>query len=330
MLSLSDKRVILISPRFFGYDLVIQRSLIDSGAEVERLVDRPFENAFSKAVTKLFTRLIGKVLEQYYFSKIDKLSMCADYILVINGQTLSRSVLLYLKEKNPNAKFILYMWDSIENRPGIIHNFDLFDEKFSFDKKSAKRFGLKFRPLFYENGEKSEVVECDGGGYVMSFIGTAHSDRYAIIKSLSQKYSGQVFFWYMYLQAPWVFWWYKLSNPAYVGARKNEFHYHPLTSQEMKTVLSQSDVIVDIENSMQVGLTIRTFDIMKAGKKMITTNQDVLNYDFYLFGNVHVIDRLDPSVPEEFMSRMFTPYSSEILYFYSIDGWIEDVLGLKV
>jgi hypothetical protein len=330
MPNLSQKKVILISPRFFDYDMVIERALINAGADVQRLVDRPFENAFTKAATKLFARLVGKILEPYYFSKIGKLPMYADYVLVINGQTLSRRVLLKLKSKNPNAKFLLYMWDSIENRPGIIRNFDLYDEKYSFDKKSAKRFGLTFRPLFYENAEKSEVTEYVGDRYAMSFIGTAHSDRYAIIKSLSLKYSGRNFFWYMYLQAPWVFWWYRLTNSAYVGARKNEFCYAPLPSHEMKKALSLSDVIVDIENARQVGLTIRTFDIMKSGKKMITTNQDVVNYDFYLFGNIHVIDRLDPSVPDEFMNRKFTPYNAELLYFYSIDGWIEDVLGLNV
>lgn len=329
MVNLKSKNVVFIAPEFFGYDLIIEQALSDSGASVYRLVDRPFSGSVYKAITKLMGRIIGKILDNYYLCKLKQMNVSADYVLVINGQTISRAFLLNLKSKNPSAKFILYMWDSLENRPDIVHNFDVYDEKYSFDRRSAKRFGLKFRPLFYGGLNKNETMKDDADRYLMSFVGTAHSDRYAIVSSLRKKFSHRDCFWYLYLQAQWVYWWYRLSNSTFAGAKKNEFMYSPMSSFEMRNVFNNSEIIVDIEHTSQTGLTIRTFDIMRSGKKMVTTNKDIVNYDFYKYGNVYLIDRDFPSIPDDFINRKFSPYSEDIIRFYSVYGWIEDVFNLN-
>ena len=61
---------------------------------------------------------------------------------------------------------------------------------------------------------------------------------------------------------------------------------------------------------------------------MVTTNKDIINYDFYGYGNIFLIDRDSPAVPEEFINRPFSPYSKDIIKFYSVDAWIKDVLSL--
>ena len=87
-----------------------------------------------------------------------------------------------------------------------------------------------------------------------------------------------------------------------------------------------SEIIIDIEHPDQSGLTIRTLEVLAAGKKLVTTNRDVINYDFYQYGNVYVIDRLNPKVPQDFIKKPFNPYPSSILNSYSIDNWLVDVL----
>jgi hypothetical protein len=66
---------------------------------------------------------------------------------------------------------------------------------------------------------------------------------------------------------------------------------------------------------------------MSAQKKMVTTNKDVINYDFYKFGNIFILDRNNPNISEDFINRRFNPYTQEILDYYSIDGWLEEVMN---
>ncbi len=328
MFEFGSKNVVFIAPDFFGYDLIIEKALSDSGANVYRLVDRPFSGAIYKAISKFFGNIVSKILENYYLSKLNKHNVSADYVLVINGQTLSRKTLLTLKSENPNAKFILYLWDSLKNRPTIIRNLDIYDEKFSFDREDSQKYGLKFRALFYGDSEENETLNHKSDRYLMSFVGTAHSDRYAIVSALKPNFKDHDCFWYLYLQASWVYWWYKITNSAFSGAMKNDFMYSSLQYSEMRRVFNQSEIIVDIEHESQVGLTIRTFECMHSGKKMVTTNKDIINYDFYRYGNIFLIDRDSPAVPEEFINRPFSPYSKDVIKFYSVDTWIKDVLSL--
>jgi len=320
-MKLKGKKVVFIAPEFFGYDLAIERALERRGAEVFRLKDRPFINPFFKAITVLFTRPVRILLNHYYNLKINNIPYNCDLVLVINGQTISRNVLLKLKERNQKAKFVLYMWDSLKNRSTVRDNCDLFDSRSSFEKENTRLF--KFRPLFFEPKENNKVYE---NIYLLSFIGTAHSDRFAVISKIKNAINSQSCFWYLYLQARWVFYWYKLIRSDVSHAKINDFKFKPISNSDAHDVFMSSKIIVDVEHPMQKGLTSRTLEVLGAGKKLVTTNNDVKNYDFYQYGNVCVIDRNNPKISQEFIESEFNPYPSNIINFYSVDGWLNDVL----
>lgn len=42
-----------MAPRFFGYEKEIEDQLISRGAEVDFVLDRPFDTPFMKAITKV-------------------------------------------------------------------------------------------------------------------------------------------------------------------------------------------------------------------------------------------------------------------------------------
>ena len=64
-------------------------------------------------------------------------------------------------------------------------------------------------------------------------------------------------------------------------ARYGEFHYVPLKGKEMDDVYESSRCVLDSAQAGQLGLTIRVLEALGAKKKLITTNEDVVNYDFY-------------------------------------------------
>ena len=60
-------------------------------------------------------------------------------------------------------------------------------------------------------------------------------------------------------------------------------------------VVRSSRAVLDIQHFKQTGLTMRTLETLGAGKKLITTNPDVKEYDFYDEGRVMTIDRANPA-----------------------------------
>jgi hypothetical protein len=318
----------LIAPRFFGYERDIRGEIERRGAIVDWLPDRPFDTPLMTALTKLKAEWVQPAADRLYDRLLDQFGATSyDYILVVNGQTLSRWMLSRLRSSFPTAQTILYMWDSIDNRRTVRNNLPLFDTTFSFDPQCSATHGMQLRPLFFAKGFEQSDLDVS---YQVSFIGTAHTDRYAVVNELRKGLPDDIpAYWYLYLQAPWVFEFYRATKPFMRQARRDEFNYVPLDKATVQSVFARSKAILDIEHPNQRGLTMRTFETMGARKKLITTNALITNYDFYRIGNVCVIDRRAPKVPPEFLASPFVPYPEDLLYRYSLEGWVDEVLGLE-
>lgn len=326
--SLANKKVLYVAPRFFGYESEIKDELVRRGAEVDFLLDRPFDSPFLKAITRLRRKWVIGAADRYYQTELKKLgSKDYDLIFVVSGQTLSRETLASWREMFPKAEFLLYMWDSFANRQWAIANLEYFDHKFSFDRNDSEKFGLHFRPLFFSPGfevEQKKAPELD-----ISFIGTAHSDRYSVVSKVNEVVGSNLRkYWYLYLQAKWVYWAYLLINRTFRGAKLSDFSFQPLTKENVQEIFTSSKAILDIEHPKQTGLTMRTLETFGARKKLVTTNQNVKQYDFYLPENICVIDRNSPSIPPSFFQTPYRAVSAEIYQRYRLEGWMDEMLAV--
>lgn len=328
MKRLDGQRVLLVAPRFFGYEREIRSEIERRGAVVDWLPDRPFDTPLMTALTRHKPQWVLPSADRLYQRLLLQLGATRyDTILVVNGQTLSHKMLSTLRNSFPAAKFVLYMWDSIENRRGVVGNLPLFDATYSFDPQNAREYGMRQRPLFFSKG--FERPPCADFDYHLSFVGTAHTDRYAVVSSLKRNLPPELrAYWYLYLQAPWVYHAYRVSNPGMRQARRDEFQYTPLDKSVLQSVFSRSLAIVDIEHPQQRGLTMRTFETMGAHKKLVTTNAQVRDYEFFNKDNICVVDRAFPQIPNAFLDSPFMPLLPEVYRRYSIEGWVDEVLSL--
>ena len=329
MNALFGRRVLLFAPRFFGYDRDIADELRRRGAEVDLLPDRPFESASMKAVARFLRSAAVVAAERFYRRELARLARSTyDLIFVVNGQTLSGAFLAFLRAEFPRAKFVLYIWDSFDNRRSIVANLKFFDDCSSFDRAGAAHYGLRFRPLFFSpEFERGADKDFD---HHLSFVGTAHTDRFATISRISSSLKPCYrFYWYLYLQAPWVYYAYWVTNPSFRRAKIGDFHFIPLTRGEVQKVFFGSRAILDVEHPRQTGLTIRTLETMGASRKLITTNSRVREYDFFLPENVCVIDRHDVRIPDSFLEAPYRPIDPRIYKKYSLAGWIDEILDCR-
>jgi hypothetical protein len=326
--NLVGKRVLFIAPRFFSYEKDIIAALLRSGAEVDWLPDRPFDSPFMTAVTRFQPSLILPAAYRFYKKMMADFGRSHyDFVLVLNGQTLPKKLLIEWRAQFPCARFILYMWDSLENRDSVRANLDQFDECLSFDPGAVEKYGMILRPLYFVPGfEAVRDAKCD---YGISFIGTAHTDRYEIVSKIDAGLPLHTSrYWYLFLQAKWVYHAYRRTNKAYKSAPLSDFQFAPLQRSTVQEKFRQSMSILDIEHPSQTGLTMRTFETLGAQKKLVTTNSSVRYYPFFDPNNIHIIDRHSPIVPEDFIKSPYRPIAPELYFKYSIDGWVNDVMGL--
>lgn len=328
MISLKNKSILLFSPAFFGYEKAIKKRLLDLGAKVDFFDERPANTFWSKAFIRLYPQILHLYIARYYKSIYDLVrNNNYDYIFVINIEAMPKSFLNKMRENFPNAKFILYMWDSIHNKKNTINYLSCFDKVLSFDKNDCiENPFIIFRPLFFLN-EYTNISKFQNYKYDLSFIGTAHSDRYMLLEKIRMlpNVTGRNCYFYLYLQDWKLFFLYKIKSPTFRKANFRDFNYVPLTKKELMSLIKDSRIIIDIQHPKQVGLTIRTIEMLGAHRKLITTNAAIKNYDFYNPNNILVIDRENPEIPDWFFYTDYEQVDQAIYYKYSLNGWLNDI-----
>ena len=131
----------------------------------------------------------------------------------------------------------------------------------------------------------------------------------------------------MYLPHKLVYFYNKVTNPAFKHTKINDFAYEKLSFEKVYEIYDKSKTVLDIESITQTGLTMRTLEIIGLHKKLITTNPDIVNYNFYNENNIQLLDRNHPKVDEEFINRQYLELEPSIYKQYSLESWIQNVLS---
>lgn len=325
-------RVLLIMPSFFNYPDVIIHTLDSMGIECDRFNDRPSDNPVVKAAVRLhegsLSFFVDKMVEEI-------VSACRrreyDTVLIISGQSLSFSGkhIRILRDSMPNAQFVLYQWDSLANYPRMIKLLDLFDRCFSFDPDDCKKYGLSFLPLFYHNGYGSirKSLDRNTNDYDLTFIGTAHPKKHQFLKEIVANgcFDINKCYLYEYLPSRLVYVRHKVLEDCFKADSMCSFHYKPLGPEDTEFVIARSKVILDSPQANQRGLTMRTIECLGAGKKLITTNDNVMQYDFYSERNIYVY-KGDFDLSHPFFTTDYEEIDRAILEAYSLNTWLKTVL----
>ncbi|MDB4417781.1 hypothetical protein N9262_00860 [Akkermansiaceae bacterium] len=322
---IKDKRILYIGPKFFGYEVEIQKTLRALGGKVDFFDDRPKNTFCVRVLIRLKLKIVvAPIINKYYKNVYKRVSKKKyDYVFVISPETLDYKKTLKLKKIQPDSKFILYMWDSFSNKNSF-NTVRLFDQIISFDSKDAKKYDLKFLPLFYIKDYGGVRKKVGKHQYDLCIIATAHSDRYSVAKKLrtQMRAQGLTMFTYFYLPSKIMYWVRKLFFQRYSYGGIEDFSFTSLSQKKIVKIIEQSKVILDINHPLQDGLTSRCIESLGAGRKLITTNPDIKNYNFYNENNIRIIDRKDPIIDAAFFEIPYIKPENEIHREYSIEKWL--------
>lgn len=320
MIDLKGKKILLIGIGFYDYEDEIKRKLISYGAVV---------SYFSSSYNSIFKRLLDRLhlffgeqyLSRHYLLKlISNLDGGADFVIIIKAENFMQVHIDELKKKNPNAKFLLYLWDSLErlyNKKLLLNN---FKNIVTFDRLDSIKYGLAFRPLFYR--EKNEI-KLNDIEYDVSFVGFDHSNRYPIISKIKRQLENAGKKYKIVL----VNGKFSIFIGRYITHRiKKEdiaiFKNENISYLQYMKIMGKSQAIIDISHPKQSGLTMRTIEVICNGKKLITTNKDIENYGLPK-DSYYIIDSANPVLGVDFFSQ---PKTNPIdTTKYSLDFFINEL-----
>lgn len=319
---LQGKKVLFFSWPFYQYPEKIKNKLIELGGDV---------TYYSSASTNNFLKL--RFLEHFedlrksYFKRIlDEVSKKQfDYVFMINAAIFPEYFLKDLNRICEKSCKLLYSWDSIAVYPAAKKLHKYFDYIYSFDSEDTKNHDyIKFLPLFYcddmFDGRKENTFKYD-----FSFIGFGHTDRYHFIQAI-KKFANEnnySYFFKLYLPSKIHFIRGKYFKGIFKDAQINEFVYKPVPLEITKEITLNSKIVVDIELSNQSGLTMRTIETHGMRKKLITTNKNIREYDFYNENNICIVDRQNPVPTKSFVESDYIPLLDNLYEKYTLSHWLK-------
>lgn len=313
------KSVLIFCPTFFGYEHRIENAFRDAGFDVSLYDERPNNGFVCKTALRLNLGFYKPVVTKYVKGIIEENSHKSfDYVVVVKSEAITGTEIGLLRKAYPEARFILYFWDSVANVPDGEKKMPLYDRVVSFDPNDAKKYNLPFLSVPYGKEYVREEIPEDFE-YDVAFIGTAHSVRPRVVKQIKEQCEqmGKSCFTYFYSPHILVFLLNKLINKDYKFISLKEINFKPLTTEQVCDIYAKSRCVLDIEHPKQNGTTTRPVEMLPMRKKIITTNSFVRNFSFYNNNNFLVIDRDAPKIEESFFDSDYINVSEDILCEYS-------------
>jgi len=276
-----------------------------------------YTSIFQKIYSSLYRLFTGLKLKNYYKTQpiIEKYrDKKYDYILIVRPDIFFDSQLLELKKMTPN--FIAYFHDSINNIPRKKDVIQFFDKVYSYEKKDVKDFNLNFITNFiYLNQPIPSISEFDQDTFTIM----SNDYRKETLKNLAHYLNNKS------IRNKFLIHTDKKPNEGeklltYIHKRKN--------NAQVLEYLKKTRIIVDIHKfGIQDGLTFRVFESLYLNKKIITTNTDIKNYDFYNPNNIAIISPEEPiTIPNDFFISPYEKIPNEIYENYLFSNWIKEIL----
>jgi hypothetical protein len=274
---------LVIGPAFFGYEKDIVAEFERQGYAATFVDERPTNSAIGRAVMRVRRELVGRKIASYYRGHQAMLTgRRFDIILVIKAEITPRWFLEWLRSANPNAQLVFYNWDAISYNPNCLQVLDLFDRRLSFDREDVgRRTDLEYLPLFYtpDFAPRPSNTARERRAHVMAFVGTLRPGRYTLVRNLFADRPAT--FGFFFVQARWYFAVRKYITREHPGIRWADVAFAPMRRPALSELFRNSHAVVDMPAPGQVGLTIRTFEVLASGALLITTNAAILHEPFY-------------------------------------------------
>lgn len=344
---MSNKKLLLIAPDWMGLHEDIIEGLKHKGYCVDFIAEKrypydPFYRLAKRRHQKTESEFLSEL--QLYWTNIlskEDFNKAYDYLFVVDGQALHPCIFDVLEQRNSSIKKVNFLFDRVQGVYDFDRYFNRFHRVFTFDPTDANKFGIELFQIYWVPGDNTLQEE-----YNLFGFGAYSRYRYDFFSELAKVFvdSQDKNFIKLYAAPIQNEWMHEIKN--YVrkalgytpNISRRELHsgmitHESIKPEEFRGIIYASNVVVDTSAPYQEGLTARFMWSLGAGKKIITTNQTVVNYSFYSPEQIFVIDK-DKVEEHKDKIRAFAQSDCVIedrihkeVEKYRIDNWINHLLG---
>ncbi|MGQ3039872.1 MAG: hypothetical protein ACT6TH_09370 [Brevundimonas sp.] len=280
--------ILLIALHYHDYTANIARELRELGHEV-RVHDIMPRTLFMKALRLIAPRLWQTQLNRHHARILRaEAETPTDLVLFIQAHQMSKENMAGFRSTFRSARFALYNWDSIANHDYLPH-LASFDDVFTFDPDDARRHSLRYLPLFCSR-EFQGLRRREQDQRAIYFVGNiVNPARYRALDAFRDYCDGAGIQLNAYMAC---------TPPMRVKLKREGIVARGLSSRPIDRsafidMVETSVAVFDFANHHQSGYTMRVFENLCAGKKIITNNPRVRQEAFYSPDRFHVFDGLD-------------------------------------
>lgn len=322
------KRVLLLAPKFFHYIDEILDAMKDANIKCDFLNERPLPSFTGKVIARYLPAINEHQVLKNINAQITENRY--DYLLVIKGESLSTKLLMSFKQANPQAKVVLFLWDSVANSKHAKAFFRQVDTVYTFDANDAATYDIEFLPLFVGSQFDPRLIASNEQKDIdLAFIGTVHSNRSKLLNLVEKlAHENQLSFCdFRYVQSKLIYVVRYLQDSAFRKSPKDTVHFEKISADVMLKTLRRTNVIVDVTHPKQTGLTGRVIEGLSMGRKVLTTNSKVLDYDFINKANVEIFDDSLANLDTNFIKSPYVGNPLTVYQNFSVYKWLETILS---
>ena len=333
-------KITLISFDYWNYDAKIVAHLNQLGHQAQHINISQFKhkNNFERAKNTFSKIFLGKNPKHYKRQNAILETLISsgkqDYILVLNPDLIDSQYHQEIKKHTKN--YITYLYDSItRSKNPIIHLLnDVFDKIYSFDDTDVEKYNfIKTNNYIYLD---KQTISNESLKYKVINIGS-FDKRFPLFNKIANQLSKQkVSFKFVMISKNIK---YKIlkfknnnrkNNIQDVEINKNiQFQSSRIPLNELINEYKNAEIILDLVQGFQDGLSFRVFESLAFQKKLITDNESIKKYPFYTSQNILVIDKEKIVIPADFLNSNYEPIPNEIYNQFTLETWVKTIFNLK-
>lgn len=231
--------------------------------------------------------------------------------IVVFDRYWGDGIFKYIHKRNPSARIICWYWNSLIHQNVLQSKYRKFCECWSFDQSDVEKYNLKYNNMFYFLPNKRKI-ECN----LDSFFVGADKGRTLLLREIAgqlQRLGLRNKFIVISQNCD--------DTDLLLTYQKSNFDYN-----EYVKILEDSRCVVEVLQEGQRGVTIRAIEALMHEKKLITTNEDIVNYDFYNKDNIFVWGKDSIEELQDFFMRPYRKIDKSIRGKYTFEQWLNNFM----
>ena len=347
-MNLNERKILVVFNPWREYKGSLLEMLVDgletNGLQVEYLdilnppkyeynsISDIFRNIYNRTIKKnkqYILKLENDFVNAFYLKKIKKYKRINDtyfdYVLIIKPEEFSPNIVKEIVKLGNQS--VGYTWDGLRIflKDNLLKNRKYLNEIYSFDTNNIiDHPELKFKFCtnfaYYNqlkipyNKRKLDLF------FIGDLAGIAENQRRDLkLDKFLQNINGSIDIN--------IFLGHAENRIQKINSKKVKYINSFISLRESKLITSNTKIVIDVCKAHHIGLSFRFFECLATETKIITNNQDVINYDFYHPNNIMIVDFeneiLDQEIYFNFLNLPYEKIEQHILDKYSIENWVK-------